>query len=102
MPEPADHVRVTPDTLRAVASDILDLADAAHHHARLLGGAQDNVNAAPPGLDSTRAHAEVESGWQQALHTLNTKIAVDADTLSLNAEAYAANELRTTRGMRAI
>jgi uncharacterized protein YukE len=102
MPEPADHVRVTPDELRTVAHEILDVVDAAHHHARLLGGAQDGLNAAPPGLDSARAHAELESGWQQALHTLNTKIAVDADTLSLNAESYAANELRTARGMRAI
>jgi hypothetical protein len=100
MPEPTEHLRVTPDVLRSVAGEILDVVDAAHHHARLLGGAQDNLNGAPPGLDSPRAHAEVESGWQQALHTLNTKIAVDADTLSLNADAYAANELRTSHVLR--
>jgi uncharacterized protein YukE len=102
MPGPDDHVQVTPDALRTVAHEILDLADRAHQHARQLGGAQDGLNGAPPGLDSARAHAEVESGWQQALHTLNTKIAVDADTLSLNAESYASNELRISRGMRAI
>ena len=95
-------MQVTPDVLRAVSAEILDVVDQAHHHARLLGGAQDGLNGAPPGLDSARAHAEVESGWQQALHTLNTKIAVDADLLALNAESYATNEAHTVRGMRAI
>jgi uncharacterized protein YukE len=95
-------VTVTPDDLRKAAHAVLNIVDAAHHHARQLDGEQDGLNAAPPGLDSARAHAEVESSWQQALYALNTKIAVDADNLSLNAESYAMNELNVSRSLRAI
>jgi len=95
-------VTVTPDELRTAAHAVLDIVDAAHHHARQLGGAQDGLNAAPAGLDSPRAHAEVESSWQQALYALNTKIAVDADNLSLNAESYTLNELHVSHSLRAI
>lgn len=87
-----DHVEVTPGDLRTVAGEIIDTADEAHRHARILGGAQDGLNGAPPGLDSARTLAEIEHGWQVALHTVNTKLAVDADTLALNAETYASAE----------
>lgn len=56
-------VTVNPDDLRTAAHAILDIVDAAHHHARQLDSAQDGLNAAPPGLDSARAHAEVEASW---------------------------------------
>ncbi|MCE7010012.1 hypothetical protein LWC34_45480 [Kibdelosporangium philippinense] len=98
MTGPSDHVRVNPNDLRAVADEIVDVADNAHHDARKLGGAQDALNGAPPTFDSPRAHAEIESAWQQALHTMTTKLAVAADTLSLSAESYASGELHNVRG----
>jgi hypothetical protein len=79
---------VTPDQLRAVAGEVLDVVDAAHQHARFLGGTQDGLNGAPGAFDSGRALAEIEHGWQLALHAANTKVAVDADTLSINADSY--------------
>jgi hypothetical protein len=85
---------VSPDELRRVAANVLDVVDAAHQHARFLGGAQDRLNGAPPGFDSARTLAEIEHGWQLALHTANAKTAVDADLLSINADAYAVTELR--------
>jgi hypothetical protein len=91
---------VTPDDLRRVAGEVLDVVDAAHQHARFLGGTQDGLNGAPPGFDSARTLAEIEHGWQLALHAANTKAAVDADTLSLNADAYAATELRNASRLR--
>ena len=97
MPKPDDHVRVTPDELRSIAGEIVDVADEAHHDARRLGGAQDALNGAPHAFDSPRAHAEIESAWQRALHTMTTRLAVAADTLSISAEAYASNELRNIR-----
>jgi hypothetical protein len=97
MPAPDDHLRVTPDALRAVAGEILHVADEAHHDARKLGGAQDALNNAPHALDSPRAHAEIESAWQQVLHTMTTKLAVAADTLSISAEAYASTEQHNVR-----
>jgi hypothetical protein len=91
---------VTPDDLRRVAGEVLDVVDAAYQHARFLGGAQDGLNGAPHGFDSARTLAEIEHGWQLALHAANTKAAVDADTLSLNADAYAATELRNVSRLR--
>ena len=87
------QLQVSPNDLRAVAREVLDLIDLAHQHARFLGGAQNGLNGAPLGFDSARALAEIEHGWQMALHAANTKAAVDADTLSLNADSYAATEL---------
>ncbi|MCE7009962.1 hypothetical protein LWC34_45225 [Kibdelosporangium philippinense] len=97
MPAPNDHLRVTPEDLRSVADEIVDVADEAHHDARKLGGAQDAMNGAPRAFDSPRAHAEIESAWQQVLHTMTTKLAVAADTLSLSAEAYASTEQDNVR-----
>lgn len=91
---------VTPDHLRAVAGEVLDLVDAAHQHARFLGGAQDGLNGAPPAFESARALAEIESGWQQALHTANTKTAVDADVLSICADSYALTEQHNVDRLR--
>jgi hypothetical protein len=91
---------VTPDDLRRVAGEVLEVIDAAHQHARFLGGAQDRLNGAPPGFGSARALVEIETGWQRALHTANTKSAVDADILSINADSYAAIELHNVSRMR--
>ena len=91
---------VSPNDLRAVAGDVLDLIDLAHQHARFLGGAQDGLNGAPPGFDSARTLAEIEHGWQLALHAANTKTAVDADTLSLNANVYGATEAHNVARLR--
>jgi hypothetical protein len=79
---------VTPDHLRTVAGEVLDLIDAVHQHARFLGGAQDGLNGAPAAYDSGRALSEIEHGWQLALHAANAKAAIDADTLSINADSY--------------
>ena len=92
---------VSPDELRAVAGEVLDLVDLAHQHARLLGGAQDRLNGAPPGFESARVLAELEHGWQLALHGANTKAAVDADLLSINANSYAASETHNLSRLRA-
>jgi hypothetical protein len=97
MPEPASHVQVTPDALRSTAGEIVKVADEAHHDARKLGGTQDALNGAPHAFDSPRAHAEIESAWQQVLHTMTTKLAVAADTLSISAEAYATTEHHNIR-----
>jgi hypothetical protein len=97
MSEPADHLLVRPDDLRSVAGEIVSVADQAHHDARRMGGAQDALNGAPPVFDSPRAHAEIESAWQQVLHTMTTKLAVAADTLSISAEAYATTEQHNVR-----
>lgn len=88
---------VTPSDLRTVAGEVLHVIDAAHQHARFLGGAQDGLNGAPAAFDSGRVLAEVESGWQVALHTANTRAAVDADTLSLNADSYTLLDQDNTR-----
>jgi hypothetical protein len=90
-------MRVTPDELRSAAGEIVTVADEAHHDARTLGGAQDSLNGAPHTFDSPRAHAEIESAWQQVLHTMTTKLAVAADTLSMSAEAYATTEQHNFR-----
>jgi hypothetical protein len=91
---------VTPDELRKAAGEVLDVIDAAHQHARFLGGAQDRLNGAPPGFDSARMLAEIENSWQLALHAANVKAAVDADTLSINADSYAVNELHNESRLR--
>jgi hypothetical protein len=91
---------VTPNELRKVAGEVLDVIDAAHQHARFLGGAQDRLNGAPPGFDSARTLAEIEHGWQLALHAANVKTAVDADTLSINADSYAATEAHNVARLR--
>jgi hypothetical protein len=96
MPE---QVQVTPSELRTVAGEIVKVADEAHHDARRMGGAQDALNGAPQAFDSPRAHAEIESAWQQVLHTMTTKLAVAADTLAVSAEKYVTAEQHNVRGL---
>jgi hypothetical protein len=91
---------VTPEHLRTVSGEVLELIDAAHQHMRFLGGAQDGLNGAPASYDSGRVLADVEHGWQTALHAANTRAAVDADTLSINADSYAALEQHNVRRLR--
>ncbi|MFL6140676.1 MAG: hypothetical protein ACJ72N_02250 [Labedaea sp.] len=49
------------------------------------------------GFDLMRAAAEVESSWQRTIQTQAAKLAVDGDTLDLNAASYLAGEERNVR-----
>jgi hypothetical protein len=64
------------------------IAEDAHRNAAVFSGIQDAMNDQARGFDVMRAAADCESSWQRAVQTQAAKLAVDGDTLDLNAASY--------------
>jgi hypothetical protein len=94
---PADGFEVDAEVLRTVAVELGGVAEQAHRNAAVFSGIQDAMNDQARGFDVMRAAAEVESSWQRAIQTQAAKLAVDGDTLDLNAASYLAGEDRNVR-----
>lgn len=83
---------VTPDQLRQAGNDIVGTADVLNGNIDAHSGAQDADSSANANLATAKALANCESGWEQALTVVGTKMAVAGDKLVVNAEQYATNE----------
>lgn len=88
---------VTPEVLQTVAMELSGIAREAHRNAAVFSGIQDAMNDQARGFDAMRAAAECESSWQRAVQTQAAKLAVDGDTLDLNAASYLTTEQNNTR-----
>lgn len=97
MAPPGDGFEVTPEVLQDAAMELSGIAENAHRNAAVFSGIQDAMNDQARGFDVMRAAADCESSWQRAVQTQAAKLAVDGDTLDLNAASYAASEERNTR-----
>jgi hypothetical protein len=97
MAPPGDGFAVTPEVLQTVAMELGGVAEQAQRNAAVFSGIQDAMNDQARGFDLMRAAAECESSWQRAVQTQAAKLAVDGDTLDLNAASYLTTELRNTR-----
>ncbi|MFL6140375.1 MAG: hypothetical protein ACJ72N_00705 [Labedaea sp.] len=75
------------------------IAEDAHRNAAVLSGIQDAMNDQARGFDVMRAAADCESSWQRAVQTQAAKLAVDGDTLDLNAASYLTTEQGNTTRM---
>ncbi len=95
-----DHFVVTPDELRAVSADIEATADAAARNADEFDGQQGVRSGEAAGFDTMTAARSCEQSWQHAVEIAGAKLAVAADNLSLNADAYAAVEQRNVEHFR--
>jgi hypothetical protein len=96
---PEDQLRVTPEELRGCGHDLLGVADQLHRDMELLTE-QESVSAANRGFDCMAAAAECEQGWLRTLEILGGKLAASADTLVLNADAYATTDVRQAAKFR--
>jgi hypothetical protein len=94
------ELRVTPDQLRSVGRDVLDVADQLNRDVGELSGEQEAITGASRGFSCMTAAADCEQGWQQSVEILGSKIAVSGDTLALNADSYAASDSRSAHGFR--
>lgn len=94
---PGDGFRVTPEALRDAALELTGIAENLHRDAAVFSGIQDAMNDQARGFDVMRAAAECESSWQRTVQTQAAKLAVDGDTLDLNAASYVATEQSNTR-----
>lgn len=100
MPPPRDGFAVTPDDLREAAAELGGVAEQAHRSVAELSGVQDAMNDQARGFDVMRAAAEVESSWQRAVQTQAAKLALDGDTLDLNADGYVASDADSAHNLR--
>ncbi|TCO52373.1 hypothetical protein [Actinocrispum wychmicini] len=91
--------KVTPDQLRQAGTDIVGTADALNADIDAHSGAQDADASANANLATAKALAQCETGWEQALTVVGTKMAVAGDKLVVNAQQYAANEQATTASL---
>lgn len=89
-----DGFEVTPEVLQTAAMELGAVAERAHRNAAVFSGVQDAMNDQARGFDLMRAAAECESSWQRAIQTQAARLAVDGDTLDLNAASYLAGEDR--------
>ncbi len=99
MAPPGDGFAVTPEILQDVAMQLGGIAEDAHRNAAMFSGIQDAMNDQARGFELMRAAAGCESSWQRAVQTQAAKLAVDGDTLDLNAASYLATEQSNTTGM---
>jgi hypothetical protein len=97
MAPPGDGFAVMPDVLQMVAMELCGVAEEAHRNAAVFSGIQEALTDQVRGFDLMRAAAECESSWQRAVQTQAAKLAVDGDTLDLNAANYLTAELQNTR-----
>lgn len=91
-----DGFTVTPEVLQTAAVELCGIAEDALRNAAVFSGVQDALNDQARGFDLMRAAAECESSWQRAIQTQAAKLAVDGDTLDLNAANYLTTELNNT------
>lgn len=94
-----DGFEVTPEVLLAAAVELCGIAEEAHRNAAAFSGVQDALNDQALGFDLMRAAAQCESSWQAAIQSQGAKLAIDGDTLALNAAGYVGAELRNTRAL---
>ncbi|HEV8561474.1 MAG TPA: hypothetical protein VGR06_34575 [Actinophytocola sp.] len=94
-----DGFTVKPEVLQTAAVELCGIAEQVLRDAAVFSGVQDAMNDQAPGFDLMRAAAECESSWQQAIQTQAAKLAVDGDTLDLNAARYLATEVSNTHAL---
>jgi hypothetical protein len=95
-----DHIVVTVDELRAVSADIEATADAAARDVDEFDGQQGVRSGEAAGFDTMAAARSCEQSWQHAVEIAGAKLAVAADTLTLNADTYAGAEQRNVAHFR--
>lgn len=95
-----DHIAVTVDELRAASADIEATADAAARDVDEFDGEQGVRSGEAPGFDTMAAARSCEQSWQYAVEIAGAKLAVAADTLTLNADTYAVTEQRNVGHFR--
>ena len=89
---PQGKLTVTVSDLRSVSASIESGADTAARNVDEFDGEQGVRSGEASGFDTMTAARSCEQGWQQAVEMIGAKLAVAADKLNLNADAYVATE----------
>jgi hypothetical protein len=91
-------MEVTPEQLSAAGRNIVDVSTALQRTAGALSGQTSAVAVfgSNDGFAVQAASHTLEATWEAAIDAIVARVGLAGDTLELNAEAYAANETRTT------
>ncbi|KAA2266994.1 hypothetical protein F0L68_00190 [Solihabitans fulvus] len=85
---PDGALAVTADSLGKAGQDVMNTADEMNRNVRAHSGAQEGDGGANRSFATAQAHADCETGWQDALTVFGTKIATAGDNIVLSAATY--------------
>jgi hypothetical protein len=95
----ARKLTVTVADLRTASANLEASADTAARNVDEFDGEQAVRSGEAAGFDTMTAARSCEQSWQQAVEVIGAKLAVAADNLSLNADAYVATEQEITHSL---